>query len=80
MRILGFVLGSVIWFWVVYSLTMALAQAIKTGIASFMLKKYILSSTAYQVLIDCIWSNLFWLGMVGWWLNGVWNLLIKLAD
>ena len=80
MRILGFVLGSVIWFWVVYSLTMALAQAIKTGIASIYVEKYIYHQQPIKFLLTVLVQFIFWLGMVGWCLNGVWNLLIKLAD
>ena len=59
---------------------MALAQAIKTGIASNSIKKYVYHQQPIKFLLTVLVQFIFWLGMVGWWLNGVWNLLIKLAD
>ena len=67
MRILGFVLGSVIWFWVVYSLTMALAQAIKTGIASNSIKKYVYHQQPIKFLLTVLVQFIFgW----AWWVGG----------
>lgn len=80
MRILAFILGSIIWFWLVYTLTLALAGAMKTRIATMFIAKYSWHTRPIHFMLTVLVQIIFWLGLVGWWLNGVWNLLIKLAN
>ncbi len=80
MRILAFILGSIIWFWLVYALTWTLARAVKTRIATTPLAKYEWRNQPTKFVLTVLVQAIFWLGLVGWWLNGVWNLLIKLTD
>lgn len=80
MRILAFILGSIIWFWLVYALTWTLARTVKTRIATTPLAKYEWRNQPTKFVLTVLVQAIFWLGLVGWWLNGVWNLLIKLTD
>lgn len=80
MRILAFILGSIIWFWLIYTLTWTLARAVKTGVAATPFTRYSWRQQPTQFVLTVLVQTIFWLGLVGWWLNGVWNLLIKLTD
>lgn len=78
MRILAFILGSIIWLWLVYALTLVLRRAAKTRVARMLFKQYAWHTQPSQFILTVLVQLIFWLGLVGWWLNGVWNLFIKL--
>lgn len=79
MKILGFILGSIVLLWCIYSLTLALAQAISTGVASTPIRTYNWYKQPVQFIATVLVQAIFWLGLIAWWLNGVWNLWIKLV-
>ena len=70
MRILLYLAGTLLWLALVYTLTVALARAAKTR-------------TVRIALLHCSWqkqpAHFIWLGLVGWWLNGIWNLFEKIT-
>lgn len=80
MRILTFIIGSAIWFWLVYSLTLALAKAVTTGIASAPITQYSRKQQPLKFALTVLVQTIFWLGLVFWWLNGLWNFLIKVSN
>lgn len=80
MRIILFLLISILWFWWVYGLTLALAGAFKTGVATTPMAKYSLKRQPLQFALTVLVQAIFGLGLVFWWLNGLWNFLIKVSD
>ncbi|QMT30789.1 MULTISPECIES: hypothetical protein [Alysiella] len=80
MRIILFLLLSILWFWWVYGLTLALAGAFKTGVARTPIAQYSRQNQPLKFALTVLVQAIFWVGLVFWWLNGLWNFLIKLFD
>ena len=79
MRILLYLAGTLLWLALVYTLTVALARASKTRTVRIGLLHYSWQKQPAHFVSAVLVLAVFWLGLVGWWLNGIWNLLEKIT-
>ena len=79
MRILLYLAGTLLWLALVYTLTVALVRAAKTRTVRIALLHYSWQKQPAHFISAVLVLAVFWLGLVGWWLNGILNLFEKIT-